>query len=196
MAGFGPRRSQTSTCRSSQRHERHPKVVFSRTLEKAEWNNTRPMKRELITEVHELKEENGPGMWILRRFSPGGWNEIVVDGRGNVYVNGPGIALIASIPKARSGMPMFPTSTSRACARAASCSIQSSSTADAWPACSVVRSARRSSLSPPSGLASREWRRRSRRKQDSCWRSKFLFWAHGGHRVRFEVECAGTSVTS
>jgi sugar lactone lactonase YvrE len=31
----------------------------------------------------------------LRQFAPGGWNEIVVDGRGNIYVNGPGIALIS-----------------------------------------------------------------------------------------------------
>lgn len=30
----------------------------------------------------------------LRGFAAGAWNEIVVDGRGNTYVNGPGIALI------------------------------------------------------------------------------------------------------
>jgi sugar lactone lactonase YvrE len=33
----------------------------------------------------------------LRGLSPGGWNEIVVDGRGNAYINGaPGIALLTS----------------------------------------------------------------------------------------------------
>lgn len=30
----------------------------------------------------------------LTGLAPGAWNEIVVDGRGNIYVNGPGIALI------------------------------------------------------------------------------------------------------
>ena len=42
------------------------KVVFSRTLEKAEWNNTRLIKGDLIAEVRKLKkEEDGPGMAIL-----------------------------------------------------------------------------------------------------------------------------------
>lgn len=30
----------------------------------------------------------------LSRAAAGAWNEIVVDGRGNIYVNGPGIALV------------------------------------------------------------------------------------------------------
>ncbi len=42
-----------------------PKVVFSRTLDKAEWNNTRLIKGELAAEVRKLKEEDGPGMCIL-----------------------------------------------------------------------------------------------------------------------------------
>lgn len=42
-----------------------PKVVFSRTLEKAEWNNTRLIKGDLATEARRLKEEDGPGMCIL-----------------------------------------------------------------------------------------------------------------------------------
>jgi dihydrofolate reductase len=42
-----------------------PKVVFSRTLEKASWNNTRLMKGDLVTEARKLKEEPGPGMCIL-----------------------------------------------------------------------------------------------------------------------------------
>jgi sugar lactone lactonase YvrE len=40
------------------------------------------------------------GSWVthadLAQPGTGGWNEIVVDGRGNTYVNGPGIALIAA----------------------------------------------------------------------------------------------------
>jgi sugar lactone lactonase YvrE len=31
----------------------------------------------------------------LTGIAPGAWNEIVVDGRGNIYVNGPGIALVS-----------------------------------------------------------------------------------------------------
>ena len=42
-----------------------PKVVFSRTLEKASWNNTRLMKGDLVAEARKLKEETGPGLCIL-----------------------------------------------------------------------------------------------------------------------------------
>jgi dihydrofolate reductase len=41
------------------------KVVFSRTLEKADWNNTRLLKGDLVNEVRTLKAESGPGMCIL-----------------------------------------------------------------------------------------------------------------------------------
>ncbi len=42
-----------------------PKVVFSRTLEKAEWNNTRLLQGGLVAEARKLKEQDGPGMCIL-----------------------------------------------------------------------------------------------------------------------------------
>ena len=42
-----------------------PKVVFSRTLDKASWNNTKLFKGDLATEVRKLKNEPGPGMAIL-----------------------------------------------------------------------------------------------------------------------------------
>jgi dihydrofolate reductase len=42
-----------------------PKVVFSRTLAKASWRNTRLVKGELATEVRKLKHEHGEGMAIL-----------------------------------------------------------------------------------------------------------------------------------
>jgi dihydrofolate reductase len=42
-----------------------PKVVFSRTLEKADWNNTRLFKDELVGTVRKLKGESGTGMCIL-----------------------------------------------------------------------------------------------------------------------------------
>jgi dihydrofolate reductase len=42
-----------------------PKVVFSRTLEKPAWNNTRLVKGDIAAAVRKMKEEPGPGMVIL-----------------------------------------------------------------------------------------------------------------------------------
>lgn len=42
-----------------------PKIVFSRTLDKVSWSNTKLIKGDLATEVRKLKEEAGPGMVIL-----------------------------------------------------------------------------------------------------------------------------------
>lgn len=42
-----------------------PKVVFSSTLGKAAWNNTRLVKHGLVEEVHKLKSEPGEDMAIL-----------------------------------------------------------------------------------------------------------------------------------
>ena len=42
-----------------------PKVVFSRTLDKASWSNTRLLNGDLATEVRKLKREPGDGMVIL-----------------------------------------------------------------------------------------------------------------------------------
>jgi dihydrofolate reductase len=41
------------------------KIVFSRTLDKASWSNTRLLKGELAAEVRKLKNEPGPDMVIL-----------------------------------------------------------------------------------------------------------------------------------
>jgi dihydrofolate reductase len=41
------------------------KVVFSRTLEKAEWNNTELVKSDIAAKVRDMKNESGPGMAIL-----------------------------------------------------------------------------------------------------------------------------------
>jgi len=41
------------------------KVVFSRTLEKASWNNTRLVKGDIVAEIRKMKNESGPGMAIL-----------------------------------------------------------------------------------------------------------------------------------
>ena len=42
-----------------------PKVVFSRTLDKATWNNTQLLKGDIASEVTKLKKQAGPGMAIL-----------------------------------------------------------------------------------------------------------------------------------
>jgi dihydrofolate reductase len=44
---------------------RSRKVVFSRTLDKATWNNTRLLKGDPAAEMRKLKAEDGPGMCIL-----------------------------------------------------------------------------------------------------------------------------------
>ncbi len=42
-----------------------PKIVFSRTLDKASWNNTRLVKGDMATEIRKLKAEPGRNMTIL-----------------------------------------------------------------------------------------------------------------------------------
>lgn len=42
-----------------------PKIVFSRTLDKASWNNTKLVKSGLVEEVRKLKNEPGDDMVIL-----------------------------------------------------------------------------------------------------------------------------------
>jgi len=42
-----------------------PKIVFSRTLDKASWSNTKLLKGDLAGEVGNLKKESGPDMVIL-----------------------------------------------------------------------------------------------------------------------------------
>ena len=42
-----------------------PKVVFSRTLDKVSWNNTRLVKGDPATAVRKMKHEPGAGMVIL-----------------------------------------------------------------------------------------------------------------------------------
>lgn len=44
---------------------RMPKIVFSRTLDRASWDNTRVLKGDLIEEVRRLKERSGEGLVIL-----------------------------------------------------------------------------------------------------------------------------------
>lgn len=42
-----------------------PKLVFSRTLDKVSWSNTRVLEDDLASEVRKLKRESGPNLTIL-----------------------------------------------------------------------------------------------------------------------------------
>jgi len=42
-----------------------PKVVFSRTLDKASWKNTKLVKHDITAEMRKMKKEPGPDMAIL-----------------------------------------------------------------------------------------------------------------------------------
>jgi dihydrofolate reductase len=44
---------------------RMPKVVFSRTLAEATWNNTKLVKNDIVAEMRKMKKEPGPDMVIL-----------------------------------------------------------------------------------------------------------------------------------
>jgi dihydrofolate reductase len=44
---------------------RAPKVVFSRTLEKTEWNNTRLVKADVSQEVAHLKQQPGGDIFVF-----------------------------------------------------------------------------------------------------------------------------------
>ena len=44
---------------------RMPKVVFSRKMKKAAWQNTTLVKKDLVGAVTKMKNERGPGMVIL-----------------------------------------------------------------------------------------------------------------------------------
>jgi dihydrofolate reductase len=42
-----------------------PKVVFSRTLEKADWNNTRLVKTDVAGEISRLKQQSGKDLFLF-----------------------------------------------------------------------------------------------------------------------------------
>jgi dihydrofolate reductase len=42
-----------------------PKVVFSRTLDRVSWSNTKLVKGDIAAEVRKMKSQAGPGMAIL-----------------------------------------------------------------------------------------------------------------------------------
>jgi dihydrofolate reductase len=66
MAGFWPtdeaRKSDPVVAKGM---NGSPKVVFSRTLQSADWENTRLIKGDLIEEVKKLKRGRGKGLTVL-----------------------------------------------------------------------------------------------------------------------------------
>ena len=61
MAGFWP----SSKDKIADFMNSVPKIVFSRTLKKADWNNTRLVKENAENEVAKLKQQPGKNMFIF-----------------------------------------------------------------------------------------------------------------------------------
>ena len=66
MAGFWPTpMAKEMMPEVAERMNSGSKIVFSRTLDSAAWNNTRLIKGDLVGEVRKLKEEPGDGLVIM-----------------------------------------------------------------------------------------------------------------------------------
>ena len=66
MASFWPTpAAHQSLPALAERMNNAPKVVFSRKMDKASWNNTKLVKGHLAGEIRKMKEEPGKGMAIL-----------------------------------------------------------------------------------------------------------------------------------
>lgn len=66
MAGFWPTPQAMQMMPTvAERMNQLPKIVFSRTLYTASWNNTRLIKGDIVARMRDLKKEAGPDMVIL-----------------------------------------------------------------------------------------------------------------------------------
>jgi dihydrofolate reductase len=66
MASFWPTSAAAKAFPEvAERMNSAPKVVFSRTLDKATWNNTKLVKGGVAAEIRKMKTEPGEGMAIL-----------------------------------------------------------------------------------------------------------------------------------
>ena len=66
MAGFWPTPYAIENMPIvAERKNNLPKVVFSRTLDKASWNNTKLVKGDMAAEIRKMKKEPGKDMVIL-----------------------------------------------------------------------------------------------------------------------------------
>lgn len=108
----------------AERMNRMSKVVFSRTLDKVSWSNTRLVKGGLAAEIRKMKKAPGPGMAILgsgtivAQLAPEGLideYQVVVNpvvlGKGRTMFDGIGEKVNlkhkdAGLPK-RKGLPML-----------------------------------------------------------------------------------------
>jgi dihydrofolate reductase len=66
MAGYWPTQAAIKNLPVvAERMNNLPKVVFSRTMDKASWNNTKLIKDDLAAEVRKMKQEPGDTMVIM-----------------------------------------------------------------------------------------------------------------------------------
>jgi dihydrofolate reductase len=66
MAGFWPTEmAQKMMPEMAKTMNTSPKIVFSRTLKKADWTGTTLLPGDPATEIARLKQEDGPGMTVL-----------------------------------------------------------------------------------------------------------------------------------
>jgi len=66
MAGWWPTPAALKSFPAvAERMNNLPKLVFSRTLDKASWNNTKLVKGDLPAEMRRMKREPGPDMVIM-----------------------------------------------------------------------------------------------------------------------------------
>lgn len=66
MAGFWPTPMAMEMMPVvAERMNKLPKVVFSRTMDNASWNNTKLIKADIAAEMHKMKRASGEGMVIL-----------------------------------------------------------------------------------------------------------------------------------
>src|SRR5262245_35157460 len=66
MAGYWPSSDALKTDPIiAQGMNSSPKIVFSRTLKKADWANTRLVKDDMIGEVRKLKQQSGKDLTVL-----------------------------------------------------------------------------------------------------------------------------------
>jgi dihydrofolate reductase len=66
MASFWPTEAASQTMPEvAMQINNLPKVVISRTLDEATWNNTRLIKNNLIDEVKKMKAGDGEGMALM-----------------------------------------------------------------------------------------------------------------------------------
>jgi dihydrofolate reductase len=66
MAGFWPTPVALQSLPAlAERMNNLPKIVFSRTMDNASWNNTKLVKGDIAAEIARMKKETGEGMAIL-----------------------------------------------------------------------------------------------------------------------------------